>query len=177
MQLNEMTNNLPLILTYIFPGLIFFGILKCFRGIELKGLLFVYAAIFSYILVILLRLIFPEQYIPVFACASAVVAGVLFCVLTFYGKDWLVKHFHKTCDTIWNDTLDYKNGSNLCIFMKDTPNYYIGQFVRKDDDWIVMEHYKILSIEDNYAVKDNTKIEQLVQLMLPISQIESIEVY
>lgn len=156
-------NNIPLILQYIIPG--YLGI-QLFAFISSKKVnqktAIISGTILSYLLLSFWSLIrcidklkFTTQLVPdtplvnsaiisIFCIILSVIFGIVFTRDKF--KDFIIKFFNKTPhDSIWRDVLNFKEGSNLKVYLKDKPYYIIGRHhiseENGDDSWFSIKAY------------------------------------
>lgn len=92
--------------------------------------------------------------------------------------------FHKTPnDDIWRDVLDFKNGSNLKLYIKNADYYIIGHFKnieeKGDDSWIAITAFSKYNklTNDNYMNEPNYSNDKNVTLTIRLSDIEHMEIF
>lgn len=81
-----------------------------------------------------------------------------------------------TCDSIWQDVIDYKNGSNLCVYLKNKEYYFIGHFnyIEEDsnDPLLAISETKILDIDTNEVIDELKSSEYTIVKMSDVDYIE-----
>ena len=71
---------------------------------------------------------------------SSIIGIVVTAIITIIiNRKWFINLsiwvFHKTpYDNIWMDVLDFTNGSNLKVYLKDEPFYIIGYYLSHEDN-------------------------------------------
>lgn len=106
------------------------------------------------------------------------------CVLL--NSEWFkkitLKFFHKTLyDDIWQDIFDFKNGTNLKLFMKDTTYYIIGHYryseEKGNDSWMALSAYGKYDKENGKVIGPCYHDKESVIITVRINDIEHIEVF
>lgn len=97
-------------------------------------------------------------------------------------KNWMVAHFHHTPnEDIWLDVLDFENGSNLKVYVKDKDYYVIGNYrcyeEKGQDSWLALSGYGKFSIENNEEIKPSYLNDKNVIITFRFSDIEHIEIF
>lgn len=154
----KIIENLPLILQYIVPGFICCVLFKYIVSDknDNKSLL-IMSCVISYLLlsfISLLRIkyfhILPDT--PIINSILSVFIGVFLTIILAvvynnkYFKTITVKLFHKTPhNDIWRDVLDFENGLNLKIYLKDKDYYIIGHHFNHeengDESWLALKGF------------------------------------
>lgn len=106
-------------------------------------------------------------------CVSKIYISRLF-------KKFMVKFFNKTPNNdIWRDVLDFKNGSTLIVYIKNSPYYYLGDFKIRDEHGensiIGITHYTIYDKSSNEVVRNGDDFENGSLIVFHLKDIESIE--
>lgn len=194
----ELINNIQLVLQYIAPGylslLILYFILN--KKIDIKSK-FISGCLISYILISIVNFLRVKveylNHLPNNAFINSIIAlfiGIIFFTLfgtitkTTFIRKLTVFFYQRTInDNIWQDVFDYKNGSNLKIYIKDKDYYIIGHLknheINTEDSWFAISAFGKYNIEDNTKYNgeepflENHNIVYLVRL----SDIEHIEVF
>ena len=120
---------------------------------------------------------------------SSIIGIVVTAIITIIiNRKWFINLsiwvFHKTpYDNIWMDVLDFTNGSNLKVYLKDEPFYIIGHYLlhedNKKDSWFVITAFtkidrntnQIYNNEPSYS--DNPEIKYVFRL----SDVEHMEIF
>lgn len=195
-----MITDLPNILQYFIPGvwcIILYNFIFS-KKLDIHANI-VSSVVISYLLlsiISLLRTLTPLNLLPNAAllnsCMSFIIGTVLtislalFCNTKLF-RNFTINLFHKTISTnIWNDVLDYKNGSNLKVYVKNKDYYIVGQYLAMEEDssdpWLAMssfgkydkisnDPYNAQNHEPNF-IDDNT-----VKIVIRFSEIEHIEIF
>ena len=84
---------------------------------------------------------------------------------------------HRTpCDCMWQDVIDYKNGSNLHIYLKDKDYYFIGHFKfieeDSDDPLLAISETKIIDIDTNEVIDELKSSEYTIVKLSDVDYIE-----
>ena len=122
------------------------------------------------------------------AISSIIGIVVTAIIAIIINRKWFINlsiwAFHKTpYDNIWMDVLDFTNGSNLKVYLKDEPFYIIGHYLshedNKKDSWFVITAFtkidrntnQIYNNEPSYS--DNPEIKYVFRL----SDVEHMEIF
>lgn len=112
----------------------------------------------------------------------AVVAACVFSSKWF--SEITLRLFHKTAnDCIWRDVLDFENGSNLKIYLKNEDYYVIGhhKFIEEngDDSWIAVSAFGKFNKNSNLNYKSEPLYldDENVIYTIRLSDIEHIEIF
>lgn len=195
-QLNELINAIPSILQYVIPGtlcvLLYEFILS--KKYNVKYVLF-FGCIISYVLLSFVSFI-NEVFFPNLLLNNVLVTSFittfLGLVLTFIlgiicnskiGNDIIVFFFGKnTYDNIWRDIIDYKQGSNLKIFLKNKNYYIIGHFniieEKEDESWLVLKGFAKYNVSNNKEIEDHLEDKpENPCIAIRVKDIDYFEVY
>jgi hypothetical protein len=95
-------------------------------------------------------------------------------------KNILVDTFNKSPhDDIWDNIIDFQNGSNIKVYLKDRDYYIIGHFKNVEehgkDSWIAFKKHIILNRKDNIVIEDNSGRDAYIAIK--VEDIEYVEVF
>lgn len=118
--------------------------------------------------------------IPLFSMLIGTLCAIIFSIISM--QKWFskicIKLFYKTFSrSIWDEVVDMKNGSNLCLYLRGKDYYLYGHFKfieeNIDDPFIVLSGTYKLDLESNEEIDhlDGNKYS-----MVKMSEIEYIEV-
>lgn len=187
-----------MILQYIVPGFVCCILFKytISNKKENKSLL-IMSCVISYLLlsvVSLLRIkyfrILPDT--PIINSALSTFIGTIFTIILSiicnnkYFKTITVKLFHKTPhNDIWRDVLDFENGSNLKVYLKDKDYYIIGHHFNHEengnDSWLALNGFAKIDKNTNLYYKNEPRYNdgqnESVIITVRLSDIEHIEIF
>lgn len=194
-HLNEIIDNIPNILQYFVPGVIFIMII---RSLSFKrfaeNYTIVFSCVISYLFVSLIGMI-NELKIkseslkePIVISGIAVLIAILlafFLSIIFNSKcfkDFTLKYFHKTLyDDIWQDVFDFKNGTNLKVYIKDKEYYIMGHYrfseEKGEESWMALSAHTYRNKETNEIIGLDYSKNEKVLVTIRIYDIEHIEVF
>ena len=199
-EIQLIINNIPSLLQYFVPGYITLFIFLHLTSIKTKDSylhITILSCAMSYLSISLLALL-REKFGFVTALPDTVlinsaltsILGILFSILCslIYASRWfnfiLVKLFHKSPHgDIWRNVLDFKNGSNLKIYIKDKPYYVIGCFrnieEKGENSWLAITGFGKLDRETNELYKEEISHigDHTAIFTIRISDVEYIEIY
>lgn len=99
-------------------------------------------------------------------------------------KKFMVKFFNKTPNNdIWRDVLDFKNGSNLKVYLKEQNYYVIGHYKaheeKGNDSWIALSGFCKIDkyTNQNYGNEPSFIDDDSCIITLNFSNIEHIEIF
>lgn len=155
------------------------------------------ACVISYILisfVFLLRIkiklleLIPNT--PISNSGIAIILGTIFSIVLsiLFTCKWFSKLmvilFHKTPnENIWRDVLDFKNGSNLKIYLKNENYYVIGHHRNLEEkgteSWITLSGFAKFdkNTNENYMNEPSYINDESVTYMIRLADIEHIEIF
>ena len=94
---------------------------------------------------------------------------IIFVLKTNCMKNFLAKYLHKSpSNTIWEDIIDFKNGANLKIYLKDKDYYLIGHYKSQEEygeaSWLALSSFakfdkttnEVMENEPSYLNDKNT---------------------
>ena len=197
-ELKFLLDNVPTLLQYFVPGYWVIFVFKYFCSKKISDYMNnIMACVISYILVAgvsLLRSkwewisIIPD--IPIINSAISVLIGTVlaFIMAIIVSSKWFSKItvflFNKTPnDDIWRDVLDFKNGSNLKIYLKNEDYYIIGHHKdheEKDgDSWLAVSAFAKYDkvTNKNYKNEPSFLDDENVIYTVRFSDIEHIEIF
>ena len=126
---------------------------------------------------------FPEPFkLICYAIIGAIIPFIWYKVSLSRVVEWVL---HKTTDKsihddIFDNLFDYtKCALVLRIFLKDSDEYYVGQFATKEekgnDSWIALMDYCLVDKTDNHIIDQPVERNEKSMVMLRISDVEIIE--
>jgi hypothetical protein len=155
------------------------------------------ACVISYILIsflFLLRIkiklleLIPDT--PISNSGIAIILGTIFSIVLsiLFTCKWfsklMVVLFHKTPnEDIWRDVLDFQNGSNLKIYLKNEGYYVIGHYKnleeKGEESWITLSGFAKYNkkTNKNYMNEPSYIDDNSVTYMIRIADIEHIEIF
>ena len=86
-------------------------------------------------------------------------------------------------NNVFDDTVDYKNGSTIYVYLKDKDYYVTGNFKRTDEGadkkYLVLNMFRKFSVADNQIIEDFTLLEhsENASIMIKFDDIDYIEVF
>lgn len=97
-------------------------------------------------------------------------------------KKLLVKHYYRTPnDDIWSDILDFKNGSNLKVFLRSKDYYIIGHYKFHEengkDSWMALSAFGKVDKETNNLLSPNYLDRKDIMITFPLADVEHVEVF
>lgn len=122
--------------------------------------------------------------------AISIFIGTILALLCAYifSRKWfsnvLVRLFHKTTnESIWHDVIDWENGSNLKIYIKDKDYYLIGHqknFEEKgEESWLAISAFGKFdkNTNKNYSNEPSYLDDEDVIYVIRLSDIEHVEIF
>ena len=181
-------NNLPLLLEFFVPGLIFISSFQYLTSRKVSKYNFLYSIVISYILkaiftVINKRVLYNIEFNWYWrALILCIIAFLLSILVTILSENKLInilfqKINHKSIhDDVWNDVIDYKNGTRVKI---NTGNgIYIGILCtheeKGNDSWFVIKDYYIEEGDFKYL---STDFEENAKLAINLKDVKYIEIF
>ena len=194
-EVTALVDNIPLILQYIVPGYCCIKIL-CFslnKRLDLKTEIII-SCIISYALLSLFSLIkivyfndFPNNVLA--NSAICILIGITISTIlerfikSKIGRELFVYLYNQTInENIWGDIIDYKNGSNLKIYIRDEEYYVIGHFknheINKEDCWFALSSFGKYNKTTNQPYNNEQPFNKdNIIYTVRLSDIEHIEVF
>lgn len=161
-------NQLPIILEYFIPGFLFVRIFQILTSRKDSTYQLIISVAVSYILKAFCSIV--HEYIltdinfswnwrvlilSIFAAVSSV---ILVCISEIKFVNRILLHINNKSlhDDIWQDIIDYRNGTTLRFICGDTT--YIGTLViheeRGNDSWFVLDDYIVEEKNSKYKAED-----------------------
>ena len=114
----------------------------------------------------------------------SMILGIILSILlaTAIKSNWLKvimsKAFNRTqYDNIWEDVIDFKNGSNLTVYLKDKDYYFIGhcKYIEenKENPFIAISETHIMDMETDEEID---KLNSEEYTVIKLSDIDYFEV-
>lgn len=172
-EMIKVLENIPLLLQYFVPGFWAITVFKFTSGKTIKNeynLLF--SCVISYILLSFTELILSLPYINLMpstvyiSSAISIILGTLLSIIVTCiicsekFKQLTVQLFHRTVNkSIWKDVIDFKNGSNLKIYVKDKNYFIIGHHKNQEeedvnDPWLAVNEYAVFNADTGEVIID-----------------------
>lgn len=191
-------DNIPKILQYFVPGYWTIFLFKhlCSKNIS-NYMMNLMACVVSYIfltVISFLRLnIKPLSYMPDTALINSILAIIMGTILSLllsfiiYSK-WFSKltvyFFHKTPnENIWEDVIDWENGSNLKIYLKNKKYYLLGHLEnieeKGNDSLIAISAFAKFDVKTNENYKNESSYlnDNDAICVIRFSDVEHIEIF
>jgi hypothetical protein len=116
------------------------------------------------------------------SCGTSVGLAKIYVGNKFH--DFMVNKFYKSPnDDIWRDVFDYKNGTNLKVYLKETPYYLIGHYKsheeKGNDSWFVLSAFSKIDNQtnSNYSNEPDFSSRDDILITIRLSDIEHIEIF
>ncbi|WP_419023407.1 hypothetical protein [Emergencia sp.] len=188
------TENILNVLQFFIPGFFTIKLFTYFTSTESKVsmniMIFMSCAI-SYVYVILINYVSNlinielEQSSMLFLSFIISILMAVFFYLIYNSSpfSWILLHLlHRTInnDDIFKDILDFKNGTNLNIHLKNKDYYIIGSYdmynIVQKPSWLSLTHYKIISNEKEINTHSSDfSSEKDKTIMINLDEIDYIE--
>ena len=175
-----MIENIPEILQFFVPGFLFLSIYSFIRAMKIQEChLTLYSVVISYIIVVMIHLIFRSIIGWEFLLVSILI-GILFGTifaklldLPCFAK--VMRHLGRTANTnIWKDVIDFDLGTTVAITMKESKMQIFGTIDMIDetdgDPWVILRDYQQGDVP-------STNEPYLTRLALNLRDVERIELY
>lgn len=155
------------------------------------------SCVISYILIALISLLrlkinlfklIPDT--PILNSGISIILGTIISILIsiVFTSNWfsefMILLFHKTPnDDIWRNVLDFKNGSNLKVYLKNENCYVIGHHKnleeKGEESWITLSGFAKFDkkTNENYMNEPSYIDDESVTYMIRLSDIEHIEIF
>lgn len=126
-----------MILQYFVPGCLGLLIVSRFTNLKIKDLNFaVLSIVYSYASYVCIGAIHEDLLEkPVIMSAVSIIVCLIVAIILVaifnskFVQDCLVRLFHTNLNTtIWDDVIDYKEGTNLKVYLKGKDYYFIGAY-------------------------------------------------
>ncbi len=186
MNIEYIVNHLDQIMVYFVPATVFMIAYRLTARYSTPRELFsVNTVIWSYILTVGLRWIYPSISIPLII-ATSFALGFLGGVVRNSGAVafLLDKFFYKSLDEdVWYAISDFKKGTTLRVYLNDSDISYQGYFTEdhKSEDghrWIVLTNYKKFVGSESHADEPlfDYKEDDARKIVLDTTKISRVEI-
>lgn len=161
-------NQLPIILEYFIPGFIFIRIFQLLTSRKDSTYQLIISVAISYILkavcsicheYFLTDISFSWNWRVLILSLLSIISSIAFVFISeikFVNRILLYINNKSIHDDIWQDVIDYKNGTTLRFICGDTT--YIGTLViheeRGNDSWFVLDDYIVEEKDIKYKAED-----------------------
>ena len=182
----EVFNQLPVILEYFIPGFIFISIFQYFTSRKDMSYKIIGSVVISYILKAICSI--GHQYVMpqrIFTWEERVIILTIFALITslicifiselnFVNKIFLKINYKSIHNDIWNDVIDYKNGTSLRIICSDATytGVLIGHEEKGADSWFVLGDYIVSENGITYASEDMSFRSQVAINLKNVKRVE-----
>ncbi len=164
----EIIKSIPYIFQYYTPGLLTLFIYNHFRPLKISISYHAVACAISYLLISIINLFFKIQS-PVINCISATILGTILSLCSIYimqskyFNSFTTKIFYQTMnDDVLTDCVDYKNGSNLIIKLREENFCIHGHYRLHDKKEIKLSAYMKIDLLNGEQIvnyeNDDTKV-------------------
>ncbi len=196
-EINLITKSIPDVLQYFIAGYWFLVIFTYLTSKKIDSKIkLIMSCVLSYIFVSLITTVnaflFKSKLLelPLVMSGISIILATVLAVLTTktFLSQWfkaLMKNFVNKSpnDDIWRDVFDYKNGTNLKVYLKETPYYIIGHYItheEKDDkSWFALSAYSKIDKNTglNYKNEPDYRDREEALITIRLDNIEHIEVF
>lgn len=152
-----------------------------------KTITFIMSCVISYVLISLVTLFSGLDNTLIISAIAILVATIIAIPLAkIYSsekfKSIMIKHFHKTQnDDIWKDVFDYKNGSNLKVYFKESSTYLIGHYKANEENgsesWFALSGYGKYDIITDKPIGITYHDNKNIIVTFKISDVKHIEIF
>ena len=128
--------------------------------------------------------------LPLVVSGISIVLSTTLAILTVkmflsnWFKNIMKSVFYKSPnDDIWRDVFDYNHGTNLKVYLKETPYYIIGHYItheEKDDkSWFALSSYSKIDKNTGLSYKNEPDYRDRENALITIrlDNVEHIEVF
>lgn len=185
-----------MVLQYIVPGLwciILFNFIMSKKSNEKATVML--SCVISYVLLTIVTLLRTRYFktlpdTPLLNSGIGLIIGTISIIIIIilsqrkWFKKILVTLFHKTLNNdIWRDVLDFENGSNLKVYIKDKDYYIIGHYKnheeKGDDSWLALNAFAKFEKETNknYKKEPSYLDNEAIIVTIRFRDIEHIEIF
>ena len=108
----------------------------------------------------------------------AIIASKIF-VSRRFSKALTTLFFKTPNQSIWKDVIDFKNGSNFKVYLKDKDYYVVGHlenFEETENPWFSLSGFVKLDLQTNGIIVSYEE-NQGVKIVFRLSDVEHIEVF
>ena len=174
------------ILEYFIPGFIFIRVFQCLSSRESSDYQLIWSVTISYILKAICSFVHKYIYtditfswdkrVIILSVLSLVLSVVMVIITELKCVNKLIlKINHKSIhDDIWQDVIDYKNGTTL-RFICDNAIYtgvLTGHEEKGNDSWFILEDYIVEEKNANYKAKDMSYSSRLALNLNNVNRVE-----
>ena len=188
-------DSIPKVLQYFIPGYWSLFIFRYFCSKRMSNYMMnLMSCVVSYILMAIITfmrvkigflLLMPDNALVNSAIAIFMGTVLSICIVS---RKWfsnvMVYWFHKTTnDDIWRDVINWKDGSNLKIYLKDQEYYLIGHQKnmeeKGEESWIAISAFGKFDkkTNENYREEPSYLDDENVIYTVRLSDIEHIEIF
>lgn len=182
-NLKDLIGVIPDLISLFFPGFLFLSIYSWFVNKKNDiSIIILWSLFVSYITNILAGLT-PIENSSILSIISILIAVILSIVAIFICKSNIFAKILKAVnnktinDDIFNDIIDYKKRTIMCIYLKNSDKFYCGTYCMREEkgleSWIVLVDYGVS--DDNGIVFDSTSVSQHYSMAVNERDIERIE--
>ena len=191
-------DSIPKVLQYFIPGYWSLFIFRYFCSKRMSNYMMnLMACVVSYILMAIITfmrvkigflLLIPDNALVNSAIAIFMGTVLSVCIALIVSRKWfsnvMVYWFHKTTnDDIWSDVINWKDGSNLKIYLKDQEYYLIGHQKnmeeKGEESWIAISAFGKFDkkTNENYREEPSYLDDENVIYTVRLSDIEHMEIF
>lgn len=186
-NIQEILLEVPYILEYFIPGFIFIRTFQIFTSRKSSDYQLILSVAISYVLkaicaighdYICKDISFPWSRRVIILTGLALLLSIIFVILSevkYINKMFMRINFKSMHDDIWQDVIDYKNGTTLRFICEDV--VYIGRLVEHEekgnDSWFILKDY-IIEGDTDYSAKD---IPYPTKIAVSLKDVKRVELY
>ncbi len=183
----QIIDAIPKILQYFVSGYLFIILFVAVTTKKIdSSIRFIFSCIISFIWIALINAIFTNidiWLIVIISCALSLIFAPVFGRI--YISKWfcsiLVKFFNQSSlNSIWQKVINYENGTNLKVYLKNQPFYFIGHYdaheKTENDPWFSVKGYIKYDIETDDVISDYRGHEEIF-IVFNLSEVATIEVF
>lgn len=191
-------DNIPKVLQYFIPGYWSLFIFRYFCSKRMSNYMMnLMSCVVSYILMAIITfmrvkigflLLMPDNALVNSAIAIFMGTVLSICIALIVSRKWfsnvMVYWFHKTTnDDIWSDVINWRDGSNLKIYLKDQEYYLIGHQKnmeeKGEESWIAISAFGKFDkkTNENYREEPSYLDDENVIYTVRLSDIEHMEIF
>ena len=182
-NLKDLIGVIPDLISLFLPGFLFLSIYSWFVNKKNDiSIIILWSLFISYITNILAGLT-PIKNSSILSIISILIATGLSIAAIFICKSNIFAKFLKSVnnktinDDIFNDIIDYKKRTIMCIYLKNSDKFYCGTYcVREEkglESWIVLVDYNISN--DDGVIFDSASVSHHYSMAVNERDIERIE--
>lgn len=191
-------DSIPKVLQYFIPGYWSLFIFRYFGSKRMSNYMMnLMSCVVSYILMAIITfmrvkigflLLMPDNALVNSAIAIFMGTVLSICIALIVSRKWfsnvMVYWFHKTTnDDIWREVINWKDGSNLKIYLKDQEYYLIGHQKnmeeKGEESWIAISAFGKFDkkTNENYREEPSYLDDENVIYTVRLSDIEHMEIF